>query len=250
MVTLKIDIFSNFMNKNQMDKFVISNNHNKKKTGEREVIADRDGALIELYRNFLNKTEASDLFKELKETVGWKVGETMTKGGMKATSRLVMGMASADLIDKLPDKFQRGFTPLLNKARHRIEELTGETYNFAYLNLYRDGNDHVGFHSDKEDSLLPDSTIASLSLGMTRDFMIRHSGDTRLAQEMSGSLRLEYLEKARQTIPLEPGHLLLMRKKTQKIYQHHVPKRPNVKGVRINITFRRIHDTDTVGYNS
>lgn len=256
---------------------------------KKTVIAERDGALIELYPNFLPSYEATQLYKELKNLTDWKIGETMTKGGMKKTSRLIMGLvnpnvnqnvkledpvgSSADssssaspkrplhaareniikASDELPNTPAEAetqkesydvFPPLLMAAHEKIKELTGETFNYAYLNYYRDGNDHIGFHSDKEDTLEAGSTIASLSLGATRDFIIRHIGDTRLAQNMSDDkLRVEALEAAKETISLKAGSLLLMKKLTQKVYHHHVPKRINVKSPRINITFRHIRDS-------
>lgn len=82
-------------------------------------------------------------------------------------------------------------------------------------------------------------------MGQTRDFLIRHIKDTRLAQDMSDdTLRKEALEKAKMTITLKAGSLLLMEKDTQKVYQHHVPKRANAKSPRINITFRHVEDTE------
>ena len=38
------------------------------------------------------------------------------------------------------------------------------------MNLYRDGNDHIGFHADSETN----DVIASISLGATRRFLLRH----------------------------------------------------------------------------
>lgn len=38
------------------------------------------------------------------------------------------------------------------------------------MNLYRDGNDHINFHADNEAK----DIIASVSLGATRTFQIRH----------------------------------------------------------------------------
>jgi len=264
-----------------MDKFVqidtsIRNNKN--------VVVDRDGALIEFYPHFLTSTESNNLYKELHALTTWHIGETMTKGGLKMTSRLVMGLINpkepfyksprgkiledgeepfykspqGKILEDGEEPFYKSpqgkileddnsdshtFTPLLLAAHEKIKKLTGETFNYAYLNFYRDGNDHIGFHSDREEQLEEGSTIASLSLGATRDFVIRHIKDTKLAQEMKEDyLRLEALEKAKQTISLKSGSLLLMKKLTQKVYHHQVPKRTKVKSPRINITFRHIRE--------
>lgn len=261
-----------------MDRFVknLADKRSETRTGDKKIIVERDGALIELYSDFMSANEANELYKELKNLTAWHIGETLTKGGLKNTPRLVMGLINPNVKGELmhyPGNDYPGtgrvsekvevfpstsnssevfpgtgnssevFTPLLLAAHEKIKLLTGETFNYAYLNYYRDGKDSIGFHSDKEEILEEGSTIASLSLGATRDFVIRHIKDTRLAQDMSDDkLRLKALEAAKQTIPLKSGSLLLMKKQTQKIYHHHVPKRLNVKSPRINITFRHIKD--------
>lgn len=242
-----------------MDRFVknLADKRSETRTGDKKIIVERDGALIELYSDFMSANEANELYKELKNLTAWHIGETLTKGGLKNTPRLVMGLINPNVKGELmhypgtsnsssSEVFpgtSNSFPPLLLAAHEKIKRLTGETFNYAYLNYYRDGKDHVGFHADKEEVLEEGSTIASLSLGATRDFVIRHIKDTRLAQDMSDDkLRLEALEAAKQTIPLKSGSLLLMKKQTQKIYHHHVPKRLNVKSPRINITFRHIKD--------
>jgi alkylated DNA repair dioxygenase AlkB len=280
-----------------MDKFVIK--HSSKPTlpleSTKQIVAERDGALIEFYPFFMEPAECNLLFKELKNLVGWHIGETITRGGLKKTPRLIMGlrnpnMSELDTMKEYGSVIEKGdrivyevskaeplsalvskaeplsalvskaeplsalvskaeplsalvFPPLLMKAHDKIKDLTGETFNFAYLNYYRNGDDHISWHNDKEGVLESESTIASLSLGETRDFNIRHIGDTRIAQNMSDDqLRKEALEKAKTTVSLRAGSLLLMKHRTQKVYHHQVPKRANCRGVRINITFRHIRE--------
>ena len=68
--------------------------------------------------------------------------------------------------------------------------------------------------------------IASLSLGATRRFLLRHN-------------------KTRETLSLEleDGSLLLMRGSLQHHWRHCLPKDPACSGSRINLTFRRILPT-------
>lgn len=246
-----------------MDRFIQIDPTSKfKKT----IIVDRDNALVELYSNFMSIQEANDLFKELKNLSTWKVSEIMTKDGIKKTPRFIMGLVNPEnienhkIVERGYEKVQMSeksndylegkhelwngiWTPLLKKAHEKIKELTGETFDYAWLNYYRDGDDHIGWHSDKEE-LIGDKTdtqptVASLSLGVTRDFMLRHIKDTRIAQNLNDNvLRLNALETARIIVPLKSGSLLLMKKDTQIVYHHQVPKRANIKSIRINITFR------------
>ncbi|PWA24553.1 hypothetical protein CCH79_00011785, partial [Gambusia affinis] len=63
--------------------------------------------------------------------------------------------------------------PLLVALREAVEQASGCTFNSLLCNLYRDGHDGIGWHSDDEASLGPEPTIASLSLGDTRVFSLR-----------------------------------------------------------------------------
>lgn len=64
-------------------------------------------------------------------------------------------------------------TPALQHLKARLEEVTGFKFNSVLANLYRNGHDHVPWHSDDEKSLRPQPTIASLSFGDTRNFELR-----------------------------------------------------------------------------
>lgn len=63
--------------------------------------------------------------------------------------------------------------PLLLKLREAVEKSTGCSFNSLLCNLYQDGHDSIGWHSDNEASLGAKPTIASLSLGDTRVFSLR-----------------------------------------------------------------------------
>ena len=65
------------------------------------------------------------------------------------------------------------WTPTLGRIKSHLEEVTGLQFNSVLANLYRDGHDHVPWHSDDERSLGPEPTIASLSFGDTRNFQLR-----------------------------------------------------------------------------
>ena len=115
--------------------------------------------------------------------------------------------------------------PALREIRSRVERTTGCRFNSVLLNLYRDGRDSMGWHSDDERELGDTPTIASLSFGETRRFLLRH----RTRRD------LEPLE-------LLPGHgsLLLMAGTTQSAWKHAVPKTARPVAPRLNLTFRTI----------
>jgi alkylated DNA repair dioxygenase AlkB len=104
-----------------------------------------------------------------------------------------------------------------------MEELAQSEFNSCLLNLYHDGDDGMGWHSDDEKELDASAPIASLSLGAQRKFAFRHKED-------------------KTTIPvyLENASVLIMRSPTQKYWQHALLKSKKVSTSRMNLTFRKI----------
>ena len=104
-----------------------------------------------------------------------------------------------------------------------------EIYNYCLLNHYRNGEEYMGYHSDSEASLDPLTPIASVSLGITRNF------DIRPRKKDSEGKRSRVAR-----LPLGDGDLLLMFHPMQSYYEHGIPVEKKVTGERINLTFRRI----------
>lgn len=117
------------------------------------------------------------------------------------------------------------WTPVLDGIRRKVSGACGLEFNSALLNYYRDGNDSVAWHADDERELGPDPLIASLSLGATRRFELKH--------------RVHRLTKM--NILLENGSLLLMGSGLQRHWVHQLPKDPGITLPRLNLTFRFIH---------
>lgn len=120
---------------------------------------------------------------------------------------------------------RKPWTPTLLKIKNDIEALSGHRFNSVLLNLYRDENDSVGWHSDNEAELGPNPVIASLSLGQTRTFKMKHRNRPELKTT---------------ALQLTHGSLLLMAGTTQRFWQHAVDKERQHMEPRINLTFRHI----------
>lgn len=105
--------------------------------------------------------------------------------------------------------------------RDAIERRTGHRFNCAIGNLYEDGTQGIGFHTDGKPELGHEPVIASFSLGATRKFRIKHNTSREV---------FEYY--------LEPGSLLLMDAGTQENYKHELPVDMRVAKPRVNFTFR------------
>lgn len=117
------------------------------------------------------------------------------------------------------------WTPTLLQIKEDIERASGEPFNSVLLNLYRNEQDSVSWHSDNEAELGDKPVIASLSLGATRIFKLRHK---------------RRKEQKRVALELTDGSLLLMAGTTQKYWQHAIEKERHACGPRINLTFRNI----------
>ncbi|KZT44230.1 hypothetical protein SISSUDRAFT_1111841 [Sistotremastrum suecicum HHB10207 ss-3] len=111
----------------------------------------------------------------------------------------------------------------LQELKQHVEERTGATYNFILCNYYENGKDSISWHSDDESFLGPLPTIASLTLGSSRDFAMKHKTDKSAKPEKW---------------TLDSGDMVVMRGTTQSKWLHSIPKRANAGG-RINITFRK-----------
>ncbi len=115
-------------------------------------------------------------------------------------------------------------TSSLIEIKNKVEQLSNHTYSSCLLNLYRDGNDSNGWHSDDEKELGINPVIASVSFGEARWFHFKHKTQPDLKHKML----------------LENGSLLIMKGTTQHYWKHQIPKTKKKIGARINLTFRTI----------
>lgn len=116
------------------------------------------------------------------------------------------------------------WTPQLQSIREMVEPLAGIRFNSVLLNYYRDGNDSVAWHSDKESIMGSQPVIASVSFGQVRSFDIRNKADHKLHY----SVRLEH------------GSFLLMKTGLQEGWEHRIAKSAKPMKARINLTFRLV----------
>lgn len=120
--------------------------------------------------------------------------------------------------------FPNHFSKILEEIKEDIETISGKKFTTVLLNLYRDGNDSNGWHSDDEKELGNNPAIASLSLGAERMFHLKH----------------KTIPDLKTKIALNHGSLLLMQGPTQHFWKHQIPKTARKVGPRINLTFRLI----------
>ena len=75
------------------------------------------------------------------------------------------------------------WTPPLLELKRCAEAHAGQAFNSVLLNLYRDGRDSVSWHADNEPGLGRNPVIASLSLGATRRFQLKHRRSERARRD-------------------------------------------------------------------
>lgn len=179
---------------------------------------------------FLPLAEAARLQQELTETLQWRQEPIRLFGKEVLQPRLTAwyGDATAQYSYSGLMLTPQPWAPALLGLRTQVEQAAGTTFNSVLLNLYRTGQDSMGWHADDEPELGPEPIIASVSLGATRRFRLR----PRHPQE---------LNHAPFGLDLPSGSLLVMRGTTQQHWLHAVPKTARPVRPRINLTFRTIH---------
>ncbi|MCM4159758.1 alpha-ketoglutarate-dependent dioxygenase AlkB [Antarcticibacterium flavum] len=185
----------------------------------------RDADIIYL-QDFLSGLEANAYFTQLMEELKWEQHYIKLFGKTHAQPRLTALYAENDSsytysgLTLQPHKFH----PLLKNLTEKLKEITPSPFTHCLANLYRDGNDSMGLHSDDEKELGQNPVIASISLGATRKFRLKHK---------------EFKDQ-KQDLLLEHGSLLLMQGTTQHYWKHELPRTKKEVGPRINLTFRNI----------
>ena len=166
---------------------------------------------------FLSTAEADKLFSWMQTHISWQTETIRLYGKTHQVPRLIAWVGEDGLNYQYSGKphIGEGWPPQLHELRSRVSVLLGDTPNYLLLNRYRDGSDGMGWHRDDESG--HGVTIASLSLGATRRFLIREEGADRS-----------------QSLTLANGSLLLFDGRVR----HALPKTRRPVGERINLTFR------------
>lgn len=190
------------------------------------VVLDLPDADAALDPSWLPTDAADGLLQSLRDATAWDVHCIRLFGREVPSPRLSCWIGDADAAYTYSGtRFQpRPWPDTLLPIRARLAGELGIEFNSVLANLYRDGHDCMGWHSDDERELGPQPVIASVSLGAVRRFVLKHRHDAA----------------ARTAIELPHGSLLVMRGDTQRHYRHALPRTARAVGPRINLTFRNI----------
>lgn len=175
-------------------------------------ILPKDG-VVSYFFPFYDELQSSFYFNELFEKVNWQQEQMNMYDRILPLPRLIAFYGK-----------NSEWLPTLLEMKCDVEKHIQIKFNSVLLNLYRNQNDHVSWHSDRSSHPNEIKVIASLSFGEERKFQIKHKFDK--------SLDLISLN-------LKPGSLVVM-KGIQENWLHRIAKTTKIKGPRINLTFRNI----------
>ncbi len=183
--------------------------------------------LLEYRENFLSREEADQLKENLLQTAPWEQRTQKMYDKTVITPRLTAWYVDLKY-NKSADSNtsnRNAWTPQLLNLKERIEKEFGYWFNGVLLNLYRDQNDSVAWHRDKESRYGKRPVIASISLGQSRNFDFRKKDH----------------HQSKYSLPLPNGSLLIMKGDLQENWEHRIAKSTKPMMPRINLTFRLIN---------
>ncbi|WP_312900445.1 alpha-ketoglutarate-dependent dioxygenase AlkB family protein [Chryseobacterium taichungense] len=186
--------------------------------------------LLEYTDQFLTDEEATELQENLMLSTPWKQNTQKMYDKTVLTPRLTAWYGDSNKMYHLGnnDFTVNEWSPELFTLKEKIEKYSGYTFNSVLLNLYRDGNDSVAWHRDKESELGNRPVIASVSLGQVRNFDFRKVDD----------------HQKKYSLALNHGSLLIMKGDLQMHWEHRIAKSARIMKPRINLTFRLIREID------
>jgi len=188
-------------------------------------ILPHDGIAL-YYDKIIADDQVKQLYDALLNNILWENERVIMFGKEIITKRKVALYSDPSIAYRYASKTKIGlpWTSTLLTIKNTIESITKESYNACLLNLYHNGEESMGWHSDNEKEIITNSSIASLSLGASRKFSFKH-------------------KETKETVSIElaNGSLLEMKGSVQTHWWHALLKSKKVTDARINLTFRQMH---------
>jgi alkylated DNA repair dioxygenase AlkB len=190
------------------------------------------GADVALLPQWLPAEEAEATFTALYAAIPWETHRLRLFGREVDAPRLScwIGDPHTSYVYSGTRFEPHPWPPLLADLRERLQRVCGARFNSVLANLYRDGRDSMGWHSDDEPELGDQPLIASLSLGAERRFRLRRRLPRAVKSSPADTVNLL----------LPPGSVLRMAGATQRLYRHDLPKTRRAVTPRINLPVRWI----------
>jgi alkylated DNA repair dioxygenase AlkB len=139
-------------------------------------ILNKDG-IVNYYGKILSSEEANQYFSLLMQNIRWEKDEVVIFGKHITNKRKVAWYGDSEYLYTYSNTTKQAlaWTKEVSELKQIVEEYAGIKFNSCLLNLYQDGNEGMGWHSDDEEPLgKNNNTIASLSFGAERKFSFKH----------------------------------------------------------------------------
>lgn len=180
-------------------------------------------------------------FIRLNRAQGFFATESFSSNRVYSSNPMVAGVC---VIPQVPQ-------PLLRDMMTKVSKELGIEMNGCYVNLYPNGQTNINAHFDAEGG---EYDIVSLSLGASRQFIVRHLEKTC---ENGILISAKKVGKPLVEITTQPGQLIVMQTKSvfdpatrrwlgvrnklnfQGLYTHEIKKQPNCNEPRISLIFRQ-----------
>lgn len=189
---------------------------------KQETLIDHDG-IVEYYPQFFDASE--ELFQRINAEVKFTQNSIRMWGKELPLPRVESWIGDKAYTYSGLTLKPHPWTSSIYLIKEQIEKYLSQDFNSCLVNLYRTGEDYVGPHADDEKELGSEPFIASVSLGASRRFVMKHR-----------------YEKDRQCeVFLQSGDLLVMKGAFQHFWLHSLPKMKKEMNPRINLTFRTIY---------
>jgi alkylated DNA repair dioxygenase AlkB len=187
-------------------------------------IINQDGEAL-YFPKAIPAEHLSHYFTELFNKISWEQDRVMMFGKEIITKRKVAFYSDPLISYTYSGKLKIGlpWSQELLIIKEMVESFTKVKYNACLLNLYHNGDESMGWHSDDEKEIIAESSIASLSIGAERKFSFKHKAT-----------------KETISVLLENGSLLEMKGPIQQNWWHALPKSKKATEPRINLTFRQM----------
>mmetsp|Transcript_3190 Transcript_3190/g.9724 ORF Transcript_3190/g.9724 Transcript_3190/m.9724 type:complete len:376 (+) Transcript_3190:81-1208(+) len=124
------------------------------------------------------------------------------------------------------------FSPAVRAVAKRLAELTGVKYDGCLINYYADGQTGMRYHSDPDQDTLWTTDTAVVSIGDTRQFILRRIDDF----------------SSRHIYYVSGGDVVVMSDDCQEKYQHCIKVESNAEdcGPRMSLVYKRSLDVYTL----
>ena len=184
-----------------------------------------DTPCVFYYPNLISADDAERNYDDLQKNVPWEKTAKINRWVALYEETPENGYKYRDAPGQ---QSSRPFTDTIRSIKEQAEQcyenLSGAKveFNTCLLNFYEDGEQRIGWHADREE-IGRTTPIASISLGATRTFSIRHKANGA---------------RDRANVDLQAGSVIFMENVCQREYLHSIPKQREVGKGRINLTFR------------